>query len=97
MAALGGSHPETCYGRYASMPIPRVKYLQELALRILLCSLATTAAKYGRSIKPVLSVGMHFYVRVFVEICDDKAAVCIFSKFPLLIIIHHLLQGSHFI
>jgi tRNA (guanine26-N2/guanine27-N2)-dimethyltransferase len=75
MAALGGSHPETCYGRYASMPIPNARYLQEVALRILLCSLATTAAKYGRTIKPILSVGMNFYIRVFVEVKDDKAGV----------------------
>ena len=75
MAALGGSHPETCYGRYGSMPITRAGYLQELALRILLHTLAITAAKYGRTIKPILSVGMHFYVRIFVEIHDNKAAV----------------------
>ena len=75
MAALGGSHPETCYGRYGSMPITRAGYLQELALRILLHTLAITAAKYGRTIKPILSVGMHFYIRIFVEIHDNKAAV----------------------
>jgi tRNA (guanine26-N2/guanine27-N2)-dimethyltransferase len=75
MAALGGSHPETCFGRYASMPIPRAGYLQELAVRILLQSTASSAARYGRSIKPILSVGMDFYVRVFVEVYKDKAAV----------------------
>jgi tRNA (guanine26-N2/guanine27-N2)-dimethyltransferase len=75
MRALGGTSPEICYKRYASMPLPKANYLQELALRILLSTLATTAAKYSRSIKPILSVGMHFYVRVFVEIWDDKAAV----------------------
>jgi tRNA (guanine26-N2/guanine27-N2)-dimethyltransferase len=76
MAALGGSHPETCYGRYnGSMPLQRATYLQEVSLRILLYSLAVTAAKYGRTIKPILSVGMNFYVRCFVEIHDDKAGV----------------------
>lgn len=75
MAALGGSHPETCYGRYASMPIPSARYLQEVALRILLHSMATTAAKYGRVIKPILCVGMDFYIRCFVEVYDDKASV----------------------
>eukprot|EP00979_Chaetoceros_neogracilis_P018486 scaffold10656_cov256-Chaetoceros_neogracile.AAC.3 len=75
MAALGGSHPDTCYGRYASMPIPRIGYLQELALRILLSNIAQRAAVYGRCIRPVLSVGMHFYIRVFVEVWEDKAAV----------------------
>jgi tRNA (guanine26-N2/guanine27-N2)-dimethyltransferase len=75
MAALGGSHPETCFGRYAAMPIPRAGYLQEMAVRILLQSTASSAARYGRSIKPILSVGMNFYVRVFVEVYNDKAGV----------------------
>jgi len=75
MAALGGSHPETAYGRYASLPIQSAKYLQELALRILLHSIAVSAAKYGRTLRPILSVGMNFYVRVFVEIYNDKQGV----------------------
>jgi tRNA (guanine26-N2/guanine27-N2)-dimethyltransferase len=75
MAALGGSHPETAYGRYGSMPIQRAKYLQEFALRILLHTLAVSAARYGRTIRPILSVGMAFYVRVFVEVNNDKAGV----------------------
>jgi tRNA (guanine26-N2/guanine27-N2)-dimethyltransferase len=75
MAALGGSHPETAYGRYASLPIQSARYLQEMALRILLHTIAVSAARYGRTIRPVLSVGMAFYVRVFVEINDDKKGV----------------------
>jgi tRNA (guanine26-N2/guanine27-N2)-dimethyltransferase len=75
MAALGGSHPETAYGRYASLPIQSAKYLQELALRILLHSITVSAAKYGRTIRPILSVGMNFYVRVFVEVNKDKQGV----------------------
>jgi tRNA (guanine26-N2/guanine27-N2)-dimethyltransferase len=75
MAALGGSHPETCFGRYGSLPVQRAKYLQEAALRIVLKSVAETAAKYGRTIRPILSVGMDFYVRCFVEIYDDKAGI----------------------
>eukprot|EP00980_Cylindrotheca_fusiformis_P019685 scaffold6870_cov121-Cylindrotheca_fusiformis.AAC.12 len=75
MAALGGSHPETAYGRYASLPMQSAKYLQELALRILLHTIAVSAARYGRTIRPILSVGMAFYVRVFVEIHNDKKGV----------------------
>ena len=75
MAALGGSHPETCYGRYAGFPVTRSGYLQELALRILLYHVSVTAGRYGRTIRPVLSVGMAFYCRVFVEVHDDKAGV----------------------
>ena len=75
MAALGGSHPETCYGRYGAFPIQRSGYLQELALRILLYHMSVVAARYGRTIRPILSVGMAFYCRVFVEVYDDKAGV----------------------
>ena len=75
MAALGGSHPETCYGRYGAFPIQRAGYLQELALRILLYHISVVAGRYGRTIRPVLSVGMAFYCRVFVEVYDDKAGV----------------------
>eukprot|EP00571_Detonula_confervacea_P016954 CAMPEP_0172302736 /NCGR_PEP_ID=MMETSP1058-20130122/4401_1 /TAXON_ID=83371 /ORGANISM="Detonula confervacea, Strain CCMP 353" /LENGTH=704 /DNA_ID=CAMNT_0013013327 /DNA_START=280 /DNA_END=2394 /DNA_ORIENTATION=- len=75
MAALGGSHPETCYGRYGAFPIQRSGYLQELALRILLYHMSVVAGRYGRTIKPILSVGMAFYCRVFVEVYDDKAGV----------------------
>jgi tRNA (guanine26-N2/guanine27-N2)-dimethyltransferase len=75
MAALGGSHPETCYGRYGAFPIQRAGYLQELALRILLYHISVVAGRYGRTIRPVLSVGMAFYCRVFVEVNDDKAGV----------------------
>ncbi|KAL7580237.1 hypothetical protein ACA910_012976 [Epithemia clementina (nom. ined.)] len=75
MAALGGSRPHTCVGRYGAMPIPKAVYLQEMALRILLQSMAVTAAKYGRTIHPILSVGMDFYVRVFVIVRDDKEGV----------------------
>lgn len=75
MAALGGSHPETCFGRYGSMPIQRAGYLQEMAVRILLDAISKSAARYGRVLRPVLSVGMDFYVRVFVEIHNNKGAV----------------------
>ena len=75
MAALGGSHPETAYGRYGALPIQRSGYLQELALRILLYHVSVVAGRYGRTIKPILSVGMAFYCRVFVEVYDDKAGV----------------------
>jgi tRNA G26 N,N-dimethylase Trm1 len=74
-ATLGGLHPETCYGRYGAMPIQRAGYLQELALQILLYHLSVVAGQYSRTIKPVLSVGMAFYCRVFVEVYDNKAGV----------------------
>jgi tRNA (guanine26-N2/guanine27-N2)-dimethyltransferase len=75
MIALGGSKPEVCFGRYGAVPVQRAGYLQEMAVRILLYTLATIAARYGRTIRPILSVGMDFYIRVFVEVYDNKAGV----------------------
>lgn len=68
MKTLGGSQPDTCYARYGSIPINKSSYLQEMAVRILLSNIAKRASNYGRSIKPILSIGMAFYVRVFVEV-----------------------------
>ena len=42
---------------------------------ILLYHVSIVAGRYGRTIRPVLSAGMAFYCRVFVEVYDDKAGV----------------------
>jgi len=75
MASMSGGHPETCYGRLGAMPVPKGGYCQELAIRLMLACAATTAGRCGRTIRPVLSVGMAFYVRCFVEVWDDKRGV----------------------
>mmetsp|Transcript_35202 Transcript_35202/g.81418 ORF Transcript_35202/g.81418 Transcript_35202/m.81418 type:complete len:443 (-) Transcript_35202:1047-2375(-) len=80
MAAMSGGHPETCYGRLGSMPVPKGKYCQELAIRLTLAAMATIAGRCGRTIRPVLSVGMAFYIRCFVEIWDDKATISVQAK-----------------
>jgi tRNA G26 N,N-dimethylase Trm1 len=77
MAALGGSHPKTCYMWYGAFPMKRAGYLQELALRILLYHISIMAGQYKHTIRPVLSVGMAFCCRVFVEVYDNKAGVSI--------------------
>lgn len=38
------------------------------ALRLVLHSLSTSAARYGRYIEPLLSLSIDFYVRVFVRV-----------------------------
>jgi tRNA G26 N,N-dimethylase Trm1 len=44
------------------------EYCHESALRLVLHTLATSAARYGRYITPLLSLSIDFYVRVFVRI-----------------------------
>lgn len=46
----------------------KAEYCHEAALRIVLHSLSTAAAKYGRYIRPLLSLSIDFYVRLFVRI-----------------------------
>eukprot|EP00614_Pseudopedinella_elastica_P005243 CAMPEP_0172598562 /NCGR_PEP_ID=MMETSP1068-20121228/18596_1 /TAXON_ID=35684 /ORGANISM="Pseudopedinella elastica, Strain CCMP716" /LENGTH=636 /DNA_ID=CAMNT_0013398471 /DNA_START=37 /DNA_END=1947 /DNA_ORIENTATION=+ len=74
MAVLSGNQPEACFAKYGSMPT-RGKYLHEMALRILLHSLETSACRYRRHIVPVISCGIDFYVRVFVRVFESAAEV----------------------
>ncbi|KAL7043139.1 hypothetical protein ACKWTF_001407 [Chironomus riparius] len=67
MAVLAGNTPEACIVKYGSVPL-RSKACHEMALRILIRSVETTANRYGRYIKPLLCLSIDFYVRVFVRI-----------------------------
>ncbi|XP_031843066.1 tRNA (guanine(26)-N(2))-dimethyltransferase [Nomia melanderi] len=78
MAVLAGNSPETCYLKYGAISL-KSKACHEMALRILLQTIASHAARYGRYIVPVLSISVDFYIRVFVKIfssqikCKDNA------------------------
>ncbi|KAF8744516.1 tRNA methyltransferase, partial [Rhizoctonia solani] len=59
MAVLASNnYPEKCYANYGGVP----------ALRLVLHTLATSAARYGRYITPLVSLSIDFYVRVFVQV-----------------------------
>ncbi|KAG4304012.1 hypothetical protein PORY_002535 [Pneumocystis oryctolagi] len=64
----GGGHPEKCFSNYGSMPFHRSVFCHEQALRIVLYTIASSAARYGRYITPLLSIFADFYVRIFVKI-----------------------------
>lgn len=55
------------FSNYGSVPV-KAEYCHEAALRIVLHSLSTAAAKYGRYIRPQLSLSIDFYVRLFVRV-----------------------------
>jgi tRNA (guanine26-N2/guanine27-N2)-dimethyltransferase len=74
MTVLSGSYPEVTFYKYHSMPV-RGKYLHEMALRILLHSIDSTANMYKRHIVPWLALSVDFYVRVFVRVYDSPAEV----------------------
>lgn len=67
MAVLAGNTPEACIAKYGSVPL-RTKACHEMALRILLRCLEGHANRYGRYIKPLLSLSVDFYARVFVRV-----------------------------
>jgi len=71
-ASVGYS--EKSYAQYGGMPIKGL-HSHEGGLRLILHSIATTAAKYGMSIEPLLSLSIDFYARVFVRVFRSPAEV----------------------
>lgn len=67
MAVLAGNTPEACIVKYGSVPL-KSKACHEIALRILLRCIEGHANRYGRYIKPLLSLSIDFYARVFVRV-----------------------------
>ncbi|EJD53010.1 N2,N2-dimethylguanosine tRNA methyltransferase [Auricularia subglabra TFB-10046 SS5] len=81
MAVLASNnYPEKCYANYGGIPA-KAEYCHEASLRLLLHALSTSAARYGRFIKPLLSLSIDFYIRVFVRVQTSPLEVKnLFSK-----------------
>ncbi|CAE6433487.1 unnamed protein product [Rhizoctonia solani] len=68
MAVLASNnYPEKCYANYGGVPV-KAEFSHEVALRLVLHTVATSAARYGRYITPLVSLSIDFYVRVFVQV-----------------------------
>lgn len=63
----GNGYPEKCYSLYGGTNVWG-DATHESALRLVHGMIARTAAKYGVSIEPVLSLSIDFYVRVFIRV-----------------------------
>jgi len=74
MAVLCGNAAETCRAKYGAVSL-RAPYCHEMALRIILQSIAGHAARYQRFIEPLLSISADFYVRVFVCVRTGQSRV----------------------
>lgn len=72
LAVLCGNYPESCFSKYGSIPLKRVDYHHEMAIRILLGTLARSAASHRRKITPIVSFYSDFYVRVFIRVDKVK-------------------------
>ncbi|KAI7900790.1 N2,N2-dimethylguanosine tRNA methyltransferase [Cokeromyces recurvatus] len=70
----GAMHPETCFGKYGGMPLKNM-FPHEIALRLVLQMLQTSAGRYKRHIVPLLSCSIDFYLRVFVRVYTSPQGV----------------------
>ena len=82
MPVLGGNHPETCFSRYGGTAF-KAGYVHEMALRLVLHAASTSAAKYGREVRPLLCLSVDFYVRIFVRVCSWALVQIVVVRFLL--------------
>lgn len=68
-----GYHEKT-YSQYGGLPL-KGPQSHEAGIRLILHAIATCAARYGRSIEPLLSLSIDFYVRAFVRVRSSPAEV----------------------
>ncbi|CAG8494843.1 11033_t:CDS:10 [Ambispora leptoticha] len=70
----GSNYPEKCYANYGAIPV-KGDFCHEMALRILLHTLATSASRYRRYIHPLITLSIDFYIRVFVRVFSSPIQV----------------------
>ncbi|KAL3663062.1 hypothetical protein V7S43_012002 [Phytophthora oleae] len=74
MPVLSGKQPEVCFSRYGALP-NKSHYLHEMALRMVLQAIESSANRYARHIVPIASCSIDFYVRVFVRVYKSPVNV----------------------
>jgi len=67
-------YSEKTYSLYGGMPV-KGPHSHEGGLRLILNSIASSAARYGMAIEPLLSLSIDFYVRMFVRVTKSPADV----------------------
>ncbi|GAA6003324.1 tRNA (guanine26-N2)-dimethyltransferase [Rhodotorula paludigena] len=95
MGVLAGhNYPEKAYTHYGGICV-NAEYSHEVALRLVLNALATTAARYGRYIEPQLSLSIDFYVRLFIRVRTAPKEVKALASKTSLIYYCHSCQTPH--
>ncbi|EGV60217.1 TRM-domain-containing protein [Yamadazyma tenuis ATCC 10573] len=68
----GSGYPEKCYALYGGHNFGNTligsESNHEVGIRLILQSIASTAAKYKKTIEPLLSLSIDYYFRVFVKV-----------------------------
>ena len=67
-------YSEKTFALYGGVPVRGI-YSHEVGLRLILNAVATSAARYGLAIEPLLSLSADYYVRVFVRVWHSPAQV----------------------
>ncbi|KAI1499686.1 dimethylguanosine tRNA methyltransferase [Biscogniauxia marginata] len=67
-------YSEKTFALYGGIPVKGF-YSHEAGLRLILHGIATTAARYGLAIEPLLSLSIDYYIRVFVKVKKSPAHV----------------------
>ncbi|KAI9645217.1 RNA methyltransferase tRNA(m5U54)methyltransferase [Ciborinia camelliae] len=67
-------YPEKAYSLYGGVTV-KGQHSHEGGLRLILHSIATSAARYGLAMEPLLSLSIDFYARVFVRIYKSPSDV----------------------
>ena len=65
---------EKTFSQYGGLPL-KGPHAHEAGLRLILYAIATTAARYGIAIEPLLSLSIDFYARVFVRVHKSPSEV----------------------
>lgn len=90
----GNGYPEKSYSAYGGVGT-RVEYCHEMALRLLLHAISTSAGRYGRYMEPMLSLSIDFYIRVFVRIYTRPIEVKkLASQTGIVLTCHHCQNTS---
>lgn len=77
-------YPEKAFSLYGGTPV-KGQHSHEGGLRLILHSIASTAARYGLAMEPLLSLSIDFYARVFVKIYKSPTDVKFFSGRTMLV------------
>lgn len=76
LAVLAGNgYPEKCFALYGGVNLVSHEATHESALRLVLNLLNQSAAKYKKTVEPLLSLSIDYYVRVFVKVKTSPISV----------------------
>ncbi|KAF9937786.1 RNA methyltransferase tRNA(m5U54)methyltransferase [Modicella reniformis] len=75
----GTNYTETCFAKYGGHPV-KAEFCHEVALRLVLQTLSTSAARYKRHVVPLVSLSIDYYLRGFVRVYTSAAEVKMIAR-----------------